>query len=194
MEFFVIRQPIFDRQQHVFAYEILCRSQQSGALESFAGQADGTRILANSFLLIGFNRITRGKKAFIRFSKESLRSGLEFGLPRDLLVIELLEDVEPEETLINACKQSKAEGHLVALGGSACRPACPAAFLGIIDFIKVNFQETNSEDRKAIVDLAAPQGIKVLADGLETRAAFTAAMAAGCSYFQGDFFSKPVII
>ncbi|MBW2324661.1 MAG: HDOD domain-containing protein, partial [Deltaproteobacteria bacterium] len=53
---------------------------------------------------------------------------------------------------------------------------------------------TGVEERKSLVERYGSRDIKMLAEKVETRDEFKQALELGYSYFQGYFFSKPVII
>jgi len=59
----VARQPIFDTSLHVFAYELLFRSNFIDAYDGTDGDHATHSVIANSFLLIGIESLTHGKKA-----------------------------------------------------------------------------------------------------------------------------------
>ena len=63
----------------------------------------------------------------------------------------------------------------------------------LADIIKVDFMVTGTEERKAIIRRIG-KNKKYLAEKVETREDFELALEMGYSYFQGYFFSKPVII
>lgn len=69
---YVARQPIFDREQKVFAYELLYRSGSDNFFSCFNGDRATIEVIANSILLIGLNTLTRGRKAFINFTRNLL--------------------------------------------------------------------------------------------------------------------------
>ena len=69
MELFVAQQPIFDKDLQLYAYELLFRS----GLDNFNNQDFGDRATYNtlltSFILIGLDDLTGGRKAFVNFTK-----------------------------------------------------------------------------------------------------------------------------
>ena len=73
MEVFVARQPIFDRNRKVWAYELLFRSaaMQTGFDGTEAGSAT-RQVISNSMLSIGFDKLLRGKHACINFGRDML--------------------------------------------------------------------------------------------------------------------------
>ncbi|WP_174881253.1 EAL and HDOD domain-containing protein, partial [Metabacillus niabensis] len=63
-----------------------------------------------------------------------------------------------------------------------------------VDIIKVDFIETNKAEQRLLVNKYRPYQIQLLAEKVETREEFLYAYELGYVYFQGYFFSKPVVI
>ena len=92
---FVARQPIFHTNQKIFGYELLFRNSLSNFFDpSVDGNQATSKVITNSFLLIGLRNLTGGKKAFINFTSDLLENEYPVLLPKDIIVVEVLEDVE----------------------------------------------------------------------------------------------------
>ena len=193
LEHFIARQPILDAKQRIFAYELLFRS----GLDNYFGEVDAdeatSRVIADSFLLFGIETMTGGAKAFINFTREILVREYATVLPPEYTVIEILENVEPDEEVIAACRGLKNKGYLLALDDFVYHPRLEP-LTELADIIKVDFIISGEEERRKIADTFLPRGIKLLAEKVETMEEFTKAVGWGYSYFQGYFFSKPTII
>ena len=107
MDIFLARQPIFDWKQDVFAYELLYRSSTENVYTGVNGDQASSEVISNSFLLFGLENLTRGKKAFINFTRKLLEDEVATLLPKESVVVEILENVEPDEQLLSACLQLK---------------------------------------------------------------------------------------
>ncbi|MBW2053690.1 MAG: HDOD domain-containing protein [Deltaproteobacteria bacterium] len=101
--------------------------------------------------------------------------------------------MEPDEEVEAACKKLKEAGYMLALDDFADHEDY-ASLLSMADVIKVDFLTTGVEERKSLVERYGSRDIKMLAEKVETRDEFKQALELGYSYFQGYFFSKPVII
>jgi c-di-GMP-related signal transduction protein len=194
MDVFVARQPIFDRFRRTFAYELLFRA--SAATNGYDGadpSRDSLRILDISLFLLGLETITGGKRAFVNFTRDILVNGCASIIPQDSIVVEILEDVAPDAEVIEACRRLKTAGHVLALDDFVAG-ASYEEFLEVADIVKVDFAQNSPAARAALVERLRPRGIKLLAEKVETEDEFAQALAAGYHYFQGYFFSKPVIL
>ncbi|SCM83069.1 conserved hypothetical protein [uncultured Sporomusa sp.] len=112
---YVARQPIFNRTQKVFAYELLFRSDFSNVYAALDGDQATTKVINNSFLIFGIETLTAGKRAFINFTANSLLNDIPSLLPQELVAVEILEDVFPDEDIVSACKKLKSKGYLIVL-------------------------------------------------------------------------------
>lgn len=192
MNKYLARQPIFNKNQEVFAYELLYRSGLCDGYSNTDGDQATTEVIANSLLLIGLDTLTRGKKAFINFTRNLLENRVATLLPSELAVVEILENIEPDDKILAACKVLKEMGYLLALDDFSYDHKFKP-LIQLADIIKVDFMVTGTEERKAIIRRIG-KNKKYLAEKVETREDFELALEMGYSYFQGYFFSKPVII
>lgn len=194
MGMLVARQPIFDRAKNVVAYELLFRSSQINAYEASDGNQATSTLLIDSYLNLGMDMVTGGKKAFVNFTGELLKQGVAHLLPNDSVVVEVLETVEPDEEILAACRKLKEAGYTLALDDFVYEPRFEP-LIAYADIIKIDFLSTTLAERAAIVSRSQENPkLEFLAEKLETQAAFDEAVRLGYSYFQGYFFSKPVVI
>jgi len=189
---FVARQPIFDREQNVFAYELLFRSGTKNIYSGSNADISNLDVIANSFVEIGIDELTGGKRAFINFTRNLLLHEITGLLPKDIVTIEILEDVIPDREVLAACKRLKDAGYCLAMDDFVPTDA-GSAFLDLVDIVKVDFMETRPDQRKPLADFLLNQDILPLAEKVETTEEFHQALDDGYAYFQGYFFSKPVL-
>ena len=188
---FVARQPILDRSQNVFGYEILFRN---GVEDYFNADPElAARSTLDSSLLFGINTLCDNKRAFVNCTREVLFKDLITLLPPSQTVAEILETVDPEDRVIAALKRLKAAGYLIALDDFAPNdprvPLCEFA-----DIIKVDVRATRPEERAGMMRQFASPKCKMLAEKLETPHEFQQARAMGFVYFQGYFFCRPELV
>ncbi|MEA3368164.1 MAG: diguanylate phosphodiesterase, partial [Planctomycetota bacterium] len=112
---FVARQPIFHRAKNVHGYELLFRSGQKNVYTGTDGDACTREVIAASFVDIGLDELTGGQRGFVNFTRNLLLSDVADLLPPDLVTVEILEDVEPDDEVVEACKRLKDEGYTLAL-------------------------------------------------------------------------------
>ncbi len=193
MEVFVAKQSIFDRNLDVYGYELLFRSGHNNYYDGLDENVSTSSVISNSLSVIGMENLTGDKRAFINFPYEMLINGTATTLPKESVVIEILENVYPDHDIINACKKLKQLGYILALDDFVLKPEY-YPLIELSDIIKVDFLLTKSEERELIIKKINSPKIKFLAEKVESRAEYDQAFQLGYSYFQGYFLSKPVII
>ena len=86
MQVFVARQPILDKSKNIYAYELLFRT---GAINNSYDGTDGEQassaVLTNSFHAIGMDILTRGRPAFVNFTRNLLVREVPTIFPKDLV-------------------------------------------------------------------------------------------------------------
>ena len=188
---FVARQPILDRSQNVFGYELLFRN---GVEDYFNADPElAARSTLDSSLLYGINTICDKRRAFLNCTCEVLFKDLITLLPPHQTVAEILETVEPEDRVIAACKRLKAAGYLIALDDFAPNdPRIP--LVEFADIIKVDIRATRPEERAGMMRRFSSPTCKMLAEKLETPHEYRQARDMGFVYFQGYFFCRPEVV
>ena len=189
---FVARQPILDGEQKTYAYELLFRSGLENRCNFTDGDSATLDVIANTFLEIGLDDLTAGKPCFINFTRKLLLQNVPQLLPPELVVVEILEDIEPDEDVLSACRGLRDAGYTLALDDFVLADR-GSPFLDVAQIVKVDFMGTTPDQRRQIAADLESRGILALAEKVETGEEFTEAERDGYSYFQGYFFSRPVI-
>src|SRR6056297_3011694 len=150
---FIARQPIFNRKEEVYGYELLYRVNEDSSNFSDSSSQSATATVINGLFIHGFEKIINEKKAFINFDAEVLNEDVVHLINSDFLVIEILEDVQVTEQLIKRVKEIKAKGYRIALddfvGVYSDYPLIQYA-----DIIKYDIRETPLKTIKYEVDRA----------------------------------------
>jgi c-di-GMP-related signal transduction protein len=188
----VARQPIFDRQQRVFGYEILYRQSPEYSYSSLNDDQATAEVITNSLMSIGIKDLTNGKPAFINFTENMLKSGIATLLPKNC-AIEILENIQPDEEIVRTCIYLKKKGYLIVLDDFKY-DSCYIALLRLADIVKMDFLDSKPEDIKEMLKQIGNVNAKFLAEKVETREQYDMAMEMGFSLFQGYFFSKPTTV
>lgn len=195
MEIFIARQPILDRRQGAYGYELLYRSNSQNLYTGTDDDEATLSVLRNVLLVIGAEKISGGRKAFVNFTGNLLLNGAVSLLPKEIGVVEILEKVEPDDGLIKALEAIRSQGYPLALDDFILRGNENNPFLDLVNIIKVDFRQTDKQERATIARRFPREGrIKLLAEKTETREEFKEALEMGYSLFQGHFFCKPVIM
>ena len=189
---FVARQPILDREEQVFGYELLFRSGLTN-LFSTLDQDAASKSTLDTTLLQGLDVLCDGRCAFINTTREVLVKNFITLLPPWQTIVEVLESVPADDEVYDACKRLKDAGYRIALDDFIAndprdRLTCLA------DIIKVDCKLTSSQERREIVAHYAGRNCRMLAEKVETRQEFMEAKQQGFLYFQGYFFCHPEVV
>ncbi|MEA3467436.1 MAG: HDOD domain-containing protein [Thermodesulfobacteriota bacterium] len=194
MELCIARQPIFSFNKRLYAYELLFRGNDKLSLESTEGNKATSILLSSTFLIEGIEKVTGSKPCFVNFPEKLLLKNIPAAFPKNRLVVEILEDVEPTPEIIAACKKLKQDGYTLALDDFVYHPRFDP-LLELADIVKVDFLLTPvAEVHKMLYKMAKFDHLKLLAEKVETYDEFEQALKLGFHYFQGFFFSKPELI
>lgn len=191
---YVARQPIFDRQGQVVAYELLQRNAPGKACSG--DDDDMTRaVTAKALVDFGFDELVGKHDAFVNVPSAFLASDTYRALPSANTVLEVLERVVVTSDLIVDVRRARAAGYRVALddyiGESRFDRLLPEVDVVKVDLVDVPKASLGSMARH--IRARAPHAL-LLGEKVETRDQHAALMALGFDLFQGYFFAQPIIL
>lgn len=192
MKVYVARQPIFDQQLRICGYELLYRRSENNMFENVDDSLATADVIHNAYLVFNFRELTEGTRAFINFPQTLIEGEVPSLLPRQSLVVEVLEHVEPTEKVLQSLRSLRRQGYTIALDDfvfeEKYRP-----LIGLADIIKIDYQATPVEQQQKLID-ALGHRIEFLAEKIETPAEYEIAKRLGYKMFQGYFFSRPIVV
>ena len=191
---FVGRQPIFSPELDVFGYELLFRSGQQNAAVITDGDRATADVLLNTFTDIGLETIAGSKRAFINLTRNLLLSRNLSCLPADRVVLEILEDIRPDDAVLAAVERLAEQGYTIALDDFVYSPDLEP-LVGLADIVKIEFPAIPNEDLPDHIEKLRELGVRtILAEKVETQEEFELCKRLGCDLFQGYFFSRPQVV
>lgn len=193
MDVFVARQPIFDIDRKIYAYELLFRSGESNGFPDIDGETATTSLLSSSFFTVGIEKIGAGKLVFINFTEDLLLRRTPQLFPPEKMMVEILEDVGPGAEIVAACRELKEQGFSLALDDFVYSNQFDE-LLHLSDIVKIDFRLTPVETLGEMVHTLKQYNCRLLAEKVETYEEFHKAVELGFEYFQGYFFSKPEVL
>lgn len=193
-KYLIGRQPILNRDEQIYAYELLFRSAQSlgAANVSDATQATASVIL-NTLAGFGVKRILGNHLGFINLELDILMSDSLELLPKELVVLELLESLEVTPELVNRCRELKEAGFALALDDHEFSPIYEELYR-ITDIVKIDLFATPVDTLEPAIERYRSYPFKLLAEKVETKEEFLKCLDLGFDYFQGYYFAKPAVI
>jgi EAL and modified HD-GYP domain-containing signal transduction protein len=193
-EAFVGRQPIVDRDRQVVAYELLFRSSRTAQVADFSEKnLAALRVIANTFATLGEEAVLGGHLGFFNVTREVLLADAIFALPKERVVVELLEEIEPDQEIADRCRTLREAGYRIALDDWV--PDDPRrSLLPWANVVKVDLPAVPRRELRRLARSLRGDDRLLLAEKVETQEEFDACHAAGFDRFQGYFFARPTVL
>lgn len=195
---FLGRQPILDRSQQLFAYELLFRSA-SAEKGNFASFLDGNQatatVIINAFTELSLADALGPYQGFIKVDQGLLFSDLINALPPHNVVLEILDTVAQTPEMIDRCEQLRQAGFVLA---THVRPESldldGKPLLKIAEVIKVDVSRIEPERLKQLAPTLKPLRKTLLAEKVESHEQMRLCSELGFDLFEGYYFARPTVI
>jgi EAL and modified HD-GYP domain-containing signal transduction protein len=116
MRIVTARQAILNRKNQVVAYELLYRDGETNSFPDIDPHQATGKLLLNTHLNQGIPKLTDGKKAFINFTANCIKKRFPLMLPKDQIIVELVETIDPtDDEIFNAVRELFHAGYKIAL-------------------------------------------------------------------------------
>lgn len=192
MDIFIARQGIYNKEEKVVAYELLYRNSLNNIFDDSIEEEIATYKVIENISSFGLDTLTDNRKAFVNFSEKLIKKNIATLLPKDKVVIEVLETVNASKEIIDRLKFLKEVGYNIALD-DVVEEEHIINFKDVIDIVKVDFLLSSKESRKQIANICKNFNIEMLAEKIETLEDLKEAQDLGYDYYQGYYYSKPSI-
>ncbi len=190
---YVGRQAILDKENKIFAFEILYRETYSDETANITSSREATaKVLINLFNNVGIESIVGNKKAFINVDDSILACKFENLVNPEKIIFEILENTVVNEKIIERVKQLKLSGFKFALD-DFLMDKDTRYLMEFADFVKVDVLNTTQTEIDEIIKYAKSHNVKLLAEKVEDEETYKRYLDLGFEYFQGYFFCKPKI-
>lgn len=190
---FIARQPIFDADLEVQAYELLFRDENTAVANVSDGNIASSQVMINAFLELGIDTISNNRISFINLTRDFIVGRLPLPVSPNTVVIEILEDIEVDDELIEALKEFSAQGFTIALDDYTFTEDKKPLF-DIVDIVKIDIMDCDRATMVEDVRILQKCKVKLLAEKVETREDFELCQSLGFDFYQGYFISRPEVI
>lgn len=193
-EIFVGRQPIYNRQRQLVAYELLYRPTQANVSNVVDGDLATSEVIVHALESIGLHRLVGPYPALINVTRNVILGSALRALPPGQVILEVLEDVTVDDELLAALKALAADGYRIALDDfvliEAARP-----LVALAEIVKLDVLFTPQEQLQEWVPQLRAQGVKtLLAEKIESAAQHEFCRTLGFDYYQGHLFAQPKLV
>ncbi|MGL4388591.1 MAG: EAL and HDOD domain-containing protein [Brevinema sp.] len=189
------KQSILDRQQQVIGYELLFRSVEP--VTSISDTNATANVVSNMLSMFHSEHILGDKKGFINIGIEMLKMDLLSILAPEEIVIEILETQEPSKEMVELIQKLKRKNYIFALDDFICTQEQIDYWTPVlqeVDIVKIDVIDTTITDLTKNIKSLQKFNVKLLAEKVETQEMFDLCMELEFDYFQGFFFTIPVIV
>ena len=193
-DFFLARQPILGRDQHLVAFELLFRAAGEDDDAKLTDGAAATAAVISHASQLGMEQVVGEQLAFVNVDEVVLMSDFVRFLPAHKVILEILETVRPTEQLLARVAELKELGFKFAVDDVVEHSAELDKLVQLVDVIKVDVKGLQPEELARLADSLKGTGKKLLAEKVETLDEFRLCMELGFEYFQGYYFARPVIL
>lgn len=193
-EIFLGRQPILDKQGNIAAFELLFRSGSLNQASFVDGSVATATVINHAFVNLGIEAVLGEHRGYINFDTSLLMSDLVELLPRDKIVIELLETIDVTDDVISRVELLKSQGYLVALDDMRADDFRKAHLFPHIDVFKVEISDVpGNELRQTVAALRRYPG-RLLAEKVDSHEQAAMCRELGFELFQGYYFARPLVL
>ncbi len=192
-DIFLGRQPICDQNLAVYGYELLFRDTQTNSAQIVDGDRATSRVIINTFMEIGLDNIVHNRLAFINLTRAFFTEEHAVPLPRDRVVLEVLEDIVADDELIAGVRRLSEQGYIIALDDFIYHESLKP-LVALANIVKIDVMALDHETIAEHVKELRKYPLKLLAEKVETIEEFEFCRDLGFDYFQGFFFARPHVI
>lgn len=189
--FFMARQPILDRCQDAFAFEL---SFLSAGMSPDARADDQltAEILAH-FVELDMQRVVGELRGFVHIGTPVLMSELLEHIPRSRFVFSLDDSVVATEPVLQRLAELVAHGYMFALDEAKADDERMGLLLPLVETVRFDLRERSLEQLVQLTSQTNFGNKRLLVTNVDSLAQFDACLALGFNSFQGYYFARPVI-
>lgn len=193
-QIFLARQPILDRNQDLFAYELLFRSGDTATAEVGDDLQATANVIIHAFSEMEVGEVLGDKPGFVNVSADLLLSDMVGLLPRDQVVLELLETIAIDEEIVARCRTLKAMGFTLALDDFVSLDDGYRPLLDIVDVVKIDLMAVDPAHLADLTRQLQAWPVRLLAEKVDRPEQTEHCLALGFSLFQGYYFARPMLL
>ncbi|WP_394169259.1 EAL and HDOD domain-containing protein [Saccharospirillum alexandrii] len=192
-QFFIARQPIYDRALKVIGYELLYRDSDVNEAQFDDPDRASSDAILNSFIHIGIDTLTGSSLVFINLPKAFITDGALTPMFREQCVLEVLEDIRATPEVMSGLERLSKQGFKLALDDfeltDETRP-----MLCWAHYVKVDVLGRGRDELTALMAQLRRYPVQVIAEKVETQAMKQLCEELGFDCYQGYFFCRPQVV
>ena len=192
-EFYLGRQPILDRNQALFGYELLFRNAPVGPANVTNELTATAAVIAHASQL-GMEKTIGDALGFVNVDASVLMTDIFSFLPREKVVLEIVNTMQVTPPILTRMQELVGHGFSFALDDVTGDTGKVAELLPLVDYVKMDMRNIPLSALMKLAPRFRQDKKKLVAEKVETREEFKNCLDLGFDYFQGYYFAKPVIM
>lgn len=187
------RQGIYTRDGSVYAYELLYRNPElanANLGDGELGDKATSLVITQLFASMDIDTIIGDKLAYINFTHNHLVQKIPALLPKERIVIEVLESVVVDKLLIDSLMSLREQGYCIALDDFIPSEK-NSVLIDLANIIKIDVLNLNKQQIAQQLGVLKHFKGELLAEKIESHNQLKDCVDLGFDYFQGFFLNKP---
>jgi len=181
MEILVRRQPVFDRSEQLYGYELLL--QRIGERPSGA-EALPEQMVVDVFLGIGLDQVAANHRAFITVDRDILLGDAVRLLPKDRVVLQLVGQLSDDDELLEACDRLVWSGYRFSVESDAPE-TLPERILRLSEIVTLDVSRYDRQVLPDVVGWLRQYHARLMARHVRSREDRDAFLKLGFELFEG---------
>lgn len=189
-DIYVGRQPIFDRNFKVVAYELLARLP--GEKQKASDASEAAQVLVHALMDIGLDELTGGHKVHMNAASGFMLDNIADALPPGRVSFTLMQNTPITGELLDGLKSLREQGYSIIVDDFVYSPQLEKA-IELADVVRIHYPAVAHCIADEVRQLSRFH-VKILVSGVDDYEAMEVCKPLHIDYFQGDFFSQPDLV
>lgn len=187
------QQPIFDKKNKLFGYELLFRNNDETMANVIDGEDATSQVLVN--LCIGITELETQMRTpyFVNITRDLLMSDAFFPIDPTLVYIEILEDQKITPAFVESVAKWHKAGYRFVLDDYNFDPSYADLF-PYIQMVKIDVLHTEPYKHHKQIQALKDQKLILVAEKVEDQKMYDECKELGFDLFQGYYLQKPSIV
>ncbi len=193
-ESYLALQPIFDRDLRLYAFELLFRAGDGEDARVNDDHRASATVMHHVFNKLGADAVLGPHLGFINLDAAMLASNVVERLPKEKVVLEILETVEVNADLLARCAELKRQGFRLALDDFSGQEERFEPLLPLVDVIKVDLHRVAAAALGPTTRRLRRWPARLLAEKIDSEEQVQRCRDLGYDLFQGYHLGRPRLI
>ncbi len=192
-DYFLGRQPILNTDRRIVGYELLFRASDCSYADIRDYSQASANVILNALTEFGIGEILGKHRGFFNVDIEMLMNDSLELLPKEKVVIELLETIEVTDAVVERCRDLKKKNFVLALDDNIYSTVSIPLY-EIVDIVKIDVLQVPAEVLPAMAGRMRKWHLALLAEKVETEEQFALCREIGFEFYQGYYFARPSVL